>query len=92
MTAFPKIKPRSKDPVDWSGFAIPKKAVKLEGYSYTKFKAQVLKRDFNRCKRCGKTFKPRELTIHHKIKRSHLRLDTLENAETVCLPCHMKER
>lgn len=91
MNPHPKTTPRPNVKVDWSGFAIPKQAVKLTGAAYSKFKTAVLKRDGYRCKWCGKKFKANELTIHHKIKRSILRLDTLENAETVCIICHMKE-
>ena len=91
MKPHPKTKHKPDGPVQWEGFAIPKKSVKLTGASYAKFKAGVIKRDKYRCKRCGKRFKANELTIHHKIKRSHLRLDTPDNAETLCLRCHVFE-
>lgn len=92
MTPNPKTKKIKKPRVDWAGFAVPKHAVKLEGAAYAKFKKEVLKRDRYICQNCKKKYHPRELTIHHKIKRSILRLDIASNAETICIFCHIKER
>jgi len=88
----PKIKPRRKLPVDWTGFAVPKQAVNLgKGHAYSKFKKQVMLLQNYTCRACLKKFKPRQLTIDHVIKRSILRLDTFENCNLLCLPCHMKK-
>ena len=92
MNPQPKNKKRKKVPVDWTGFEVPKKAVKLTGHAYYKFKKELLERDRYICQNCKKKFHHAELTVQHKIKRSILRLDTLENCETWCIYCHINER
>ena len=92
MKPYPKPKKRKKVKVDWTGFAIPKTEVRLEGHAYKKFKDEVIARDGYRCKNCGNKFKRNELTLQHKIKRSIIRLDTKENCDTWCIVCHMTER
>lgn len=92
MRPHPKPQKRKKVRIDWSGFAIPKLSVKREGYEYTKFKNGVIESRGKRCEWCKKPKHRRELTLHHKTKRSKLRLDTPENVEVVCLDCHIEER
>jgi 5-methylcytosine-specific restriction endonuclease McrA len=60
--------------------------VKKEGAEYWKFKQEVHEADGWLCKVCNRH---RPLTVHHIIKRSKLRLDTMENCVSVCNdPCH----
>jgi len=61
--------------------------VKLEDEAYREFRDRILERDGWRCRnpKCGSRW---WLTVHHKIKRSRLRLDTEENCITLCLRCH----
>ena len=74
--------------VDWKGFVFPKeRAVKLEGEDYDRFKNKIFERDGWRC-RNPQCRSRRNLTLHHKIKRSRLRLDTEENCMTLCAFCH----
>ena len=76
--------------IDWAGFKFPKRdKVKFTGVEYEKFKNRVFERDGWRCQNlsCGSR---RNLTLHHKIKRSKVRLDTMENCITLCVKCHDK--
>jgi len=74
--------------VEWTGFKFPKQgAVKLEGEEYLRFKNRVFERDGWKC-RNPECKSRRNLTLHHKIKRSKLRLDTMENCITLCVKCH----
>jgi 5-methylcytosine-specific restriction endonuclease McrA len=59
--------------------------VKLTGPAFTKWREAVLNRDHWRCRRCNS---PERLHVHHIIKRSDIRLDTLENGITLCHVCH----
>lgn len=71
----------------WRPFAAsPKRQkIKLTGEAYQRLKLQVFTRDKWRCRRCGERL---PLTVHHLIKRSDLRLDTLENCLSLCVGCH----
>jgi 5-methylcytosine-specific restriction endonuclease McrA len=60
--------------------------VKLEGDEFQRWKDAVMARDGWACRRCGRKS---NLTVHHIVKRSERRLDTMENGITVCwFPCH----
>ena len=62
---------------------------KLEGKEYEKFRTKVFERDNWKCRNvfCGSR---KNLTPHHYIKRSKVRLDTMENVITLCISCHIK--
>jgi 5-methylcytosine-specific restriction endonuclease McrA len=45
----------------------------------------VMKRDGYKCVHCGGM---QNLSVHHKVFRSHGRRDVPENLETNCLSCH----
>jgi 5-methylcytosine-specific restriction endonuclease McrA len=65
---------------------IPKKGkVKLTGREYKSWHTAILERDQWKCRRCEGR---RNLQVHHIIKRSTLRLDTMENGLTLCFECH----
>ena len=49
---------------------------------------RVLERDEWRGQKCGSL---ENLQVHHKIKRSHLGNDFLDNLTTLCGYCHMGE-
>ena len=49
---------------------------------------RVLERDEWRCQKCGSL---ENLQVHHKIKRSQLGNDSLDNLVTLCAYCHMGE-
>jgi len=73
---------------NWSGFAFPKQGeVRLEGEEYEEFKQQIFERDNWTCRNLNCRSR-RNLTVHHLIKRSKLRLDIPSNAVTVCAFCH----
>jgi len=59
--------------------------VKKKGSEYLRFKLELHELDNWRCKRCNKI---KGLTVHHLIKRSHVRLDTFENCLSLCVECH----
>ena len=59
--------------------------VKLTGDAYQAFKREVHEADNWRCTICGRIT---ALTVHHLIKRSQLRLDTLENCISACVDDH----
>jgi len=86
----PKPERRKKKPVDWTGFAVPKRSVKLSPYEYTKLKQEVHRMDGWRCINpdCNENYGRGELHIHHIIPRSAIRLDVVENAATICPICH----
>jgi len=72
--------------VDWDGFEVPKSApVRLKGYELEKFRKSIFKRDGYKCKRCGSK---KNLTMHHKPKRSQGGSDIPEHCHTVCMECH----
>ena len=70
--------------------AIPKQSVKYTGKDYTEFRRKVLVFDKYTCVFCLVRFQDNELSLHHKLRRSRLRLDTIENCYTCCLACHIK--
>jgi len=88
----PKPEKKKRPRIDWTGFLFPKKSVKLSNYEYHKLKKQILKDYDYICQKCKKRYHPGEFTLHHKTKRSILRLDTPENCEPWCIYCHIKER
>lgn len=53
---------------------------------WTIIRQQVLQRDSNRCKSCGKS--NTLLHIHHKIPKSCGGNDELDNLITLCRDCH----
>ena len=74
--------------IDWEGFKFPKqRSVKLEGEEYRKFKKHIFTRDNWMCRNPACRSR-RNLTLHHKIRRSKVRLDTEENCLTLCVECH----
>lgn len=92
MPPHPKPSKRKKVHVDWSGFAVPKKAVKLTDPEYSKFKQGIIKARKGICARCGKKFPARCLTLEHITKRSILRLDIEKNIELLCINCAIEKR
>jgi len=72
--------------------------------TYARWQQAVLKRDHNKCTRCGNI---EEITAHHKTELSEIftkhrvrtlpqalhcnELWDLDNGETLCLECHRKE-
>lgn len=74
--------------IDWTGFACPKKGeVRLEGKEYEELRNQIFERDNWTC-RNPNCRSHKNLTVHHKVKRSKLRLDVPENLITLCVECH----
>jgi 5-methylcytosine-specific restriction endonuclease McrA len=66
--------------------APPKRGkVVLKGDAYRAVVNQCYQRDKWKCRKCESRT---NLTPHHLIKRSDLRLDTLENLCTLCIRCH----
>jgi len=66
-------------------------AVSEEGQNVTGFRRlmkRVLERDEWRCQKCGSL---ENLQVHHKIKRSQMGNDSLDNLVTLCAYCHMEE-
>lgn len=61
--------------------------VRLAGDDYREVVRQCYARDHWQCVRCQTR---QHLTPHHLVKRSDLRLDTLENLVTLCVECHRK--
>ena len=61
--------------------------VKLTGIEYIKFQREIFGRDGWTC-RNPNCRSHKNLTIHHKRKRSKLRLDIPENCITLCIDCH----
>lgn len=59
--------------------------VKLSPRAYRQFRAHIFDLDGYRCKVCGRSD---YLSIEHNIKRSYLRLDTVENCYTCCIWCN----
>lgn len=59
--------------------------IRLKGAEYLKLQEQVFTRDGWRCRRCRA---PHNLQMHHLVKRSRLRRDTMENCCTLCNNCH----
>ena len=64
------------------------KRIKLGKRIYRRLMKRVLERDDWRCQKCGSL---EDLQIHHKVKRSQLGDDALQNLVTYCAQCHMKE-
>jgi len=64
------------------------KRIKLGKQAYHRLMKQVLERDGWRCRKCGSL---ENLQIHHKMKRSQLGNDSLDNLVTLCVHCHMAE-
>lgn len=61
--------------------------VKLTGIDYIKFQREIFERDNWTCRNPNCNSR-KNLTIHHKIKRSKLRLDIPGNCITLCSICH----
>jgi 5-methylcytosine-specific restriction endonuclease McrA len=64
------------------------KPIRLGQQIYQRLMKRVLERDGWRCQRCGSL---ENLQVHHKIKRSQLGNDSLDNLVTLCAYCHMAE-
>ena len=62
--------------------------IKLGKQIYRRLMKRVLERDEWRCQKCGSL---ENLQVHHKIKRSQLGNDSLDNLVTLCAYCHMGE-
>ena len=62
------------------------KRIKLGKQIYRRLTKRVLERDEWRCQKCGSL---ENLQVHHKIKRSQLGNDSLDNLITLCAYCHM---
>ncbi|MBW2178793.1 MAG: HNH endonuclease [Deltaproteobacteria bacterium] len=90
MKPDPKNKHKKKKPVDWTGFAYPKLAVKLSPYEYSKLKQRVHALDGWHCvnPNCSEIYRRSELHFHHIVPRGRLRLDISENGVTLCPACH----
>ncbi|WP_313678432.1 HNH endonuclease [Corynebacterium stationis] len=54
-----------------------------------KLRKQTLQRDSHTCQRCGATGVP--LEINHMQNKAQGGTDTLDNLETLCIPCHEPE-
>jgi len=66
--------------------AFPKQGtIRKKGLDYRQFKYRVHELDGWKCRRC---FCIVPLTVHHIVKRSKLRLDTVENCVSLCFDCH----
>jgi len=52
---------------------------------WKKLRKQVIERDGNKCKVCGKK---RKLTVHHIKPRDEGGTNALNNLETLCQKCH----
>jgi 5-methylcytosine-specific restriction endonuclease McrA len=59
--------------------------IKLATASYRNLWRRVLERDGWRCQGCGS---PRQLEVHHIVKRSQLGNDADANLITLCASCH----
>jgi 5-methylcytosine-specific restriction endonuclease McrA len=64
------------------------KRIKLTKQIYRRLMKRVLERDGWRCQNCGLL---ENLQVHHKIRRSQLGNDSLDNLVTLCAHCHMHE-
>jgi 5-methylcytosine-specific restriction endonuclease McrA len=62
--------------------------IKLGRQIYRRLMKRVLERDEWRCQKCGSL---ENLQVHHKIKRSQLGNDSVDNLVTLCAYCHMGE-
>ena len=88
--------PRKKQQIDWEGFAFPKQPkVALSSREYKRFALEIFERDNHTCRNpmCPSKIEPMPypnsvLTVHHKQKKSHGRMDTHKNCITLCLYCH----
>jgi len=70
--------------------AFPKQGrIKLKGQAYTNLKQRVFALDRARCRVCGRT---ENLSLHHMVKRSTLRIDTVHNCLTLCILCNQAEK
>lgn len=63
-------------------------AVRKTKEEYLLWKTRIHGLDGWRCVRCQSA---RNLTVHHVVRRSKVRLDTDENGMTLCQPCHELE-
>lgn len=52
---------------------------------------RALKRDEYQCQRCGCTGSESDLEVHHRTPLSEDGTNDLENLQTLCRPCHVKE-
>jgi len=61
--------------------------VKLDGEEYERFRRSVFDRDGWKCRNpfCRSNV---GLSVHHIVKRSKIRLDTMENCIALCVACH----
>jgi 5-methylcytosine-specific restriction endonuclease McrA len=54
---------------------------------YDELRKQVLVRDGWKCQCCGS---PRNLQVHHIVRRSQLGSDEADNLMTLCASCHVQ--
>jgi len=64
------------------------KRIKLGKQVYRRLMKLVLERDGWRCQKCGSL---ENLQVHHQIRRSQRRHDSLANLVTLCAFCHLGE-
>lgn len=65
---------------------LPKKVrIRVDPETYSKMRSMVFDSQGWRCAKCGQ-IKP--LTLDHKIKRSQLGSDEIENLQGLCVFCH----
>jgi 5-methylcytosine-specific restriction endonuclease McrA len=82
---------REKDSIVW-----PDGREKLVGRDWKARKLELWTRSGGRCEgdnphgRCLCRFSLKEMHPHHKVKRSVLRDDRIENLEALCFICHDK--
>ena len=91
MKPYPKPKKRKKKKIDWEGFAVPKKSIRLSKHEFTKLKRLVHELDGWKCINpdCTNIYTINELTYHHIVPKGRICLDTVENGATLCLWCHI---
>lgn len=58
---------------------------RIKTNSWKKIRASIIKRDGNKCMKCGKT---KMLTVHHIVKWSISKDDSPSNLITLCRSCH----
>ena len=62
--------------------------IKLTGKAYANLRQKVFRLDGYKCRVCGSIS---NLTPHHMIRRSKIRLDIIENLLSLCLRCNQLE-
>jgi 5-methylcytosine-specific restriction protein A len=60
----------------------------LKAQEYDELKKRVLERDGWKCQCCGS---PKDLQVHHLVRRSKQGSDELNNLMTLCASCHRQQ-